>query len=97
MQNYLKYGKISEICDINGYFAGKKNEKNCACGAQKGNSHKFLKWGKRIQLLVRTYYPDNIYSSFMMKRQSFYLLRNFYSSTLLDFGEKNSLSNPADI
>ena len=27
MQNYLKYGKISEICGINGYFAGKKREK----------------------------------------------------------------------
>ena len=23
MQNDLKYGKISEICGINGYFAGK--------------------------------------------------------------------------
>ena len=27
MQNDLKYGKIREICDINGYFAGKKLKK----------------------------------------------------------------------
>ena len=35
MQNDLKYGKISEICGINGYFAGKILKKNCACGAKK--------------------------------------------------------------
>ena len=27
MQNDLKYGKIREICDINGYFAGKNWKK----------------------------------------------------------------------
>ena len=26
MQNYLKYVKISELCGINGYFPGKKEE-----------------------------------------------------------------------
>ena len=27
MQNDLKYGQISEICGINGYFAGKNPQK----------------------------------------------------------------------
>ena len=27
MRNYLKYGKISEICGINSYFAGGKKKK----------------------------------------------------------------------
>ena len=27
MQNDLKYGKISELCGINGYFAGKNRNK----------------------------------------------------------------------
>ena len=67
MPNYLKYGKISELCGTNGYFAGKKTRvKNAPaapnifpCG--EGNSHIFL-WGgrgegERIQFLVRIYSP----------------------------------------
>ena len=48
MQNDLKYGKISEICGINGYFAGKKvkklrmrRQKNFPC--RERNSHIFLR------------------------------------------------------
>ena len=55
MQNELKYGKISELCDINGYFVGGEKKKNCACGEK--NSNIFYGGGKRIQLLVRIYYP----------------------------------------
>ena len=32
MQNELKYGKISELCDIDGYVGGEKMKINCACG-----------------------------------------------------------------
>ena len=35
MQNGLKYGKISEICGINGYFAGKKLKKIAPAAAPK--------------------------------------------------------------
>ena len=31
MQNDLKYGKISKICGINGYFAGKNKTKLFIC------------------------------------------------------------------
>ena len=60
MQNDLKYGKIREICGINGYFSGKKLKKIApaapkifSCGEE--NSHIFLR--ERIQLLVRIYSP----------------------------------------
>ena len=39
MYNDLKYGKISEICDINGYFAGKKKMKKIAPAAPKKEIH----------------------------------------------------------
>ena len=50
MQNDLKYGKISELCGINGYFAGKNREKKCACGSEKGSkfTHIFMAGGKEF-------------------------------------------------
>ena len=56
MQNYLKYGKLSEMCGINGYFAGNIRKKSRL--RRQGNSHIIFKErGKRIQLLVRIYSP----------------------------------------
>ena len=64
MQNDLKYGKISEICGINGYFEGKKLKKIAPAAPKKfplrGSkfTHIFKGGGKRIQLLVRIYSPE---------------------------------------
>ena len=50
MQNDLKYGKLSEICGINGYFMGRNRQKIAPaapkifpCG--EGNSHILLRGG----------------------------------------------------
>jgi hypothetical protein len=56
MQNDLKYGKISEICGINGYFAGKILKKIAPAAPKnfplRGRkfTHIFKGGGKRIQL-----------------------------------------------
>ena len=52
MQNYLKYGKISELCGINVYFLGGK--KKSAPAAPK-ISHFYGGGWERMQLLVRIY------------------------------------------
>ena len=56
MQNDLKYGKLSEMCGINGYFAENHRKK---IGAKEIHNE-FLRGGKRIQLLVRIYSPAPI-------------------------------------
>ena len=52
MQIDLKYGKISEICGINGYFAGKILKKIAPAAPKKGRKFTqiFKGGGKRIQL-----------------------------------------------
>ena len=50
MQNDLKYGKLSEICGINGYFMGKNRKKSHL------RRQKFSPAGKEI----RTYYLWNL-------------------------------------
>ena len=67
MQNDLKYGKISELCGINGYFAGKNRQKIAPAATKifpcgKRNSQIFFRGGGggRIQLLVRIYSPAKI-------------------------------------
>ena len=56
MQNDLKYGKISEICGINGYFAGKILKKIAPAAPKnfplwgRKSTHIFKGGGKRIQL-----------------------------------------------
>jgi len=58
MQNDLKYSKISEICGINGYFAGKILKKIAPAAPKyfplRGSkfTHIFKGEGGRIQLLV---------------------------------------------
>ena len=60
MQNDLEYGKLSEMCGINGYFSWNRKKSRLRrqkCG--EGNSPIISKGGgERIQLLVRIYSPD---------------------------------------
>jgi len=64
MQNDLKYGKISEICGINGYFAGKILKKIAPAAPKnfplRGRkfTHILRGGGERIQLLVRIHSPE---------------------------------------
>ena len=61
MQNDFKYGKLSEICGINGYFMGKNRKKS---RLRRKNFfpvgkeiHTYYKGGGGIQPLVRIYSP----------------------------------------
>ena len=64
MQNDLKYGKISETCGINGYFAGKILKK-IAPAAPKNEGRKFtniLRGGEKNSTLSKNILPcKNIY------------------------------------
>ena len=44
MQNDLKYGKLSEMCGINGYFAGNNRKKS------RLRRKKFYPAGKKIHI-----------------------------------------------
>ena len=58
MYNDLKYGKISEICGINGYFAGKNREKNAPVAPKKKvNSHIFLWRGEKNSTFSKNILP----------------------------------------
>ena len=58
MQNYLKYGKISQLFGINDYFAVKQKRKNYASTI----TFIFMGGGRGgIQLLVRVYSPLTSY------------------------------------
>ena len=51
MQNDLKYGELSEICGLNGYFMGKNRKKSrlqrqTLFPYREGNSHILLRGGK---------------------------------------------------
>ena len=76
MQNYLKYGKISEICGINGYFAGEKlhprRQKNFPCG--EGNSHIFLRGGEKNSTLSKNILPCRL--SVVNPDTNVYYMRN---------------------
>ena len=51
MKNDLKYGKTSEICGINGYFAGKILKNTPKNFPLRGRKFTYiLRGGKRIQL-----------------------------------------------
>ena len=43
MQNDLKYGKLSKMCGINGYFAGNNRKKLHL--RREGNSHNIFRGG----------------------------------------------------
>ena len=42
MQNNLKYGKISELCGTNGYFAGQNGKKIAPAAPKIQEIHKYF-------------------------------------------------------
>ena len=58
MQNDLKYGRLSEMCGINGYFAGnnrKKSPRIFPCGER--NSHIIFKGGEKNSTFSKNILP----------------------------------------